>query len=224
MAKSLITSEQMKDLVSRGEKAGRRGVKRAVSKFSKALDRSAVQRIQADGKLNSAIEDAMEKFFAESIELKTSHLTCISLGKDTVLDPTDGTETIANAKDVFPDYIDSDFKNWGLDVPAEATKRVKTHVFEMTQDGDFKAIFGSFGENLDRLCLTQAQIKQFCKKHAKWLRTDGYGTFFLFKVGKDYFVADVDVYSDGLYVHVFRLSYDYVWDAGYRPRVVVPQL
>lgn len=46
----------------------------------------------------------------------------------------------------------------------------------------FAKIFTSFRGDLDKLCLTQHQIKAFCKKHANWLRTNGYATFFLFKV------------------------------------------
>ncbi|MCR4279879.1 MAG: hypothetical protein NUV82_00430 [Candidatus Komeilibacteria bacterium] len=85
-------------------------------------------------------------------------------------------------------------------------------------------MFGSLGADLDRLCLTQHQIKKLCKKHANWLRADGYGTFFLFKVEDRYFVARVRVYSDGLYPYVHLLEYDAVWHGEYRYRVVSPQL
>jgi hypothetical protein len=63
------------------------------------------------------------------------------------------------------------------------------------------------------------------KKHRKWLRADGYGTFFLFKRGEEFFVADVRVYDVGsLRVSVFKLAHDFVWHAEYQHRVVVPQL
>ncbi len=155
---------------------------------------------------------------------ENSYLKLISDGKKVVIASTDGKETIANAQKIFPSGIDSDFKNWNLDVPSTPTKETKTQVFEMVKDGMFKDIFGSFGENLDRLCFTQSQIIFFVKNHAKWLRTGGYGTFFLFKVGKDYFVANVYLNSDGLYVYVDRFSCGYVWCAEYRRRIVVPQL
>ena len=80
-------------------------------------------------------------------------------------------------------------------------------------------------DDLNSLCLTQPQIIHFVEKHKKWLRTDGYGTFFLFKVGEELFVAYV--YFDGygrLKVFVYRFSFDYVWYAGCGHRVVVPQL
>ena len=220
----LTTSKQKKDVMDRIAKAAHKGAKIALNKFGKRLDKPAFQRMQADEKLTSSVAELVEELIAKSIEFKTSHLTCISFGKNIVIDETDGTETIAQAKDVFPSYIDSDFKNWNLDVPSAPTKKTKTQVFEMIKDGTFAQIFGSFGENLDRLCLTQGQIKVFCRDHADWLRTDGYGTFFLFKVGNEYFVAGVSRGSGGLGVDVDRLSDDGVWDAEFQRRLVVPQL
>jgi len=149
----------------------------------------------------------------------------ISGGKQIAIGATDGTETLANAGDVFKGWVDPDFKNWDLDVPSDPTKETKVQVHEMVQDGTFAQIFNGFGTDLNDLCFSQAQIKKFCKEHADWLRTEGYGTFFLFKKGEQFFVAYVYVSSDGLDVHVRRLDYGaYVWDAEYALRVVVPQL
>ena len=85
-------------------------------------------------------------------------------------------------------------------------------------------MFGSLGTDLDKLCLTQHQIKTFCEVHKEWLRKDGYATFFLFKVDEQFFVAHVRVSSVGLGVHVFRFGLDDVWYAEYSHRMVVPQL
>ena len=94
----------------------------------------------------------------------------------------------------------------------------------MAKDATFAQMFGSLKADLDKLCLTQHQIKTFCEKHQNLLRADGYGTFFLFKGEGQFFVADVRVRSDGLRVYVYRFGYDFVWHAGGRHRVVVPQL
>ncbi|MBA4320422.1 MAG: hypothetical protein C0412_18650 [Flavobacterium sp.] len=155
---------------------------------------------------------------------ENSYLKLISDGKKVILASTDGKETITNAQKIFPSGIDSDFKNWNLDVPSASTEETKIQVFEIIKDGTFKDIFGSFGENLDRLCLSQAQIISFVKDHSKWLRKDGYKTFFLFKMSGEYFVARVDLRFAGLNVYVHRFSYDNVWPAENRPRIVVPQL
>jgi hypothetical protein len=141
-----------------------------------------------------------------------------------VLDPTDGKEILANAKDTFSG-IDSDFKNWGLDKKGSATDTQAVDVYEIATDATFRQIFDSFLNSLDQVCLTQAQIKQFVKKHRQELRTDGGGTFFLFKEGNHFFVARVYVSSDGApWVGVRRLEDVRVWCAGRRPRLVVPQL
>ena len=154
----------------------------------------------------------------------------ISDGHLLIIPPNDGIRTIAQASDVFR-YIDSDFKNWNLDVTSAPTPAQPVIVHEMVKDGDFKTIFSDHGD-IARLCLTQSQIIGFVRIHKKWLRTDGYGTFFLFRKGdeiplsfENVFVADVRLFSDGgLRVHVYRFLPGHVWYAVYRHRFVLPQL
>lgn len=130
--------------------------------------------------------------------------------------------TIARATDVFS-YIDSDFKNYGTDVKSPKTKATEMTVLEQEKDGTFKDIFTSISSDLDSLCLTQAQIIEFCKTHKSELRLEYYGNFFLFKVGSEFFVANVRVGDGELRVYVSRLSRDSVWYAESRHRVVVPE-
>jgi hypothetical protein len=151
-------------------------------------------------------------------------LKLLSKGKSIIIDACDGTETLATAQEIFMSGIDSDFKNWGTNKPGIATTETAVEVHEMVKDTTFAQMFGSLGTDLDRLCLTQHQIKTFCKKHPNWLRADGYATFFLFKVDNQFFVAYVRVDSDGLRVNVDRFEDAYVWHAESAPRVVVPQL
>ena len=146
-------------------------------------------------------------------------LKIISYSKELTISPADGKEILANAKDVFA-WIDKDFVNWGANETGQATESIPVAVYEMAKNANFKDMFGSLG-NPD---LTQAQIKDFVKQHRDWLRTDGYGTFFLFKSNGNMFVADVRVVFDGLHVGVDRFGYSYVWNAAGRHRVVVPQL
>jgi len=80
----------------------------------------------------------------------------------------------------------------------------------------------SITPNLDKLVLTQAQIIRFCEKHPTWLRQEGHATFFLTKVGGEYFVVSVRVFSGGLNVSVDRFEDGDVWDAGCRHRLVSP--
>lgn len=162
-----------------------------------------------------------------------SYLRQISGTDELVLGPTDGKANIARSADVFKAWLDPDFNNWGCDVEGDPTGKQAIQVHEQIQDGAFQQIYGAMGANLEALCLSQGQIVQFFarKMYDKYLIRQnpddaGYGYFrFLFRVGKEFFVAGVLVHSDGsLEASVRRLLYDRVWDAGDRNRFVLPQL
>lgn len=153
----------------------------------------------------------------------TSILRLISGGKRITIRPTSGQRTIAQATDIFTWGIDSDFKNWGLDVRGEAKPETPVLVYEMVEDGDFETIFDSLGRRED-LCLTQEQIIAFAEDHKDWLRKEGYATFFLFKENRKFFVAIVNLASgERPRALAHRFSSAFVWDGGNRLRVVVPQ-
>lgn len=150
----------------------------------------------------------------------------ISVGKHVVIGATQGTETLASAHDVF-NSISPDFKNWGCDKTEPATPDVAVEVYEQIEDADYPKIFGSLGQNLDRLVLTTPQIKSFVVNHAKEYLLDAEWTCFrfLFKVGNELFIADVRILSDGDHeVRVTRFLDGSVRHAEYRHRIVVPQL
>lgn len=151
-------------------------------------------------------------------------LNLISGKESIIIDAVDGSETLAQAKDVFTGYVDPDFKNYGTDRIGQATEKIPVNVYEMAKDATFAQAFSSLGNNLDRLCLSQHQIKQFCRQHRQWLRTDGYTTFFLFKENNEFFVASVRVESRGLGAGVRRFGRGSVWGADARHRLVAPQL
>lgn len=145
-----------------------------------------------------------------------------TLYKNIVIPATSGKRTIAKASDVFKGWIDSDFKNWKLDSKDIATKEANLAVLEIEKNVTFKDIFG---EDFKSKALTQEQIIRFCENHSDKLRDGGYGTFFLFKVGEEFFIARVGFGSDDLLrVGAHRFSYGYVWGAECRLRIVVPQL
>lgn len=137
--------------------------------------------------------------------------------------PACSKDTIAKSDDVFTGWIDSDFERWGTDVKSPQTEETDLAVLEMDKNGTFKETFDSVSKDTDSMCLTQAQIIAFVNEHKDKLRTEGYGTFFLFKVNDEVFVASVDLDSDERPdAFVGRFSDDYVWYAEYRHRVVVP--
>lgn len=161
--------------------------------------------------------------FAELLQKRSRFLKLVSGTESLILAAVDGKEVLVDAKDIFA-YIDPDFKKWGADEPGQATGETSVEVYEMAEDATFSQMFGSLSGDAQKLCFTQSQIKSFVKKYSNWLRTDGYATFFLFESRGESFVARVRVDSDGLGVSVDRFEGSGVWSAGYRHRVVVPQL
>ena len=174
-------------------------------------------------------ENGPERFLRGEVVISEAEpnifLCLISGGENLILDPTDGTRTIATAPDVFPGWIDPDFERWGTNHPGQATSETPVAVYEMAKDATFAQMFGSLSGDPRRLCLTQGQIINFCQKHRQWLRTDGYATFFLFEVGGKLFVAYVN-FSDGgrLRAPAHQFAHSHVWHAEHRPRLVLPQL
>jgi hypothetical protein len=149
----------------------------------------------------------------------------ISDGEKLIIDAVDGSETLADAKEIFTGGIDSDFKNWDADEKGSAASEALAEVREMIKDATFSQMFGELNADVGKLCLTQHQIKSFVKKYRNWLQKDGYGTFFLFRSNGHFFVAYADLSSGGsLRVLVVRFEYDYVWLADARHRLVVPRL
>jgi hypothetical protein len=150
-----------------------------------------------------------------------SCLKLISDEETLLLGPTDGLETLADAKDLFR-YIDSNFERWNCHTGEPPTTETPLHVYEMVSNSTFQEMFGSFGVALERLALTQAQIKQFVRRYREWLKRGGNGTFFLFKANEEYFVAAVYLFCDGrLGARVRRLTLDRVFRAKKGHRLVV---
>lgn len=142
-----------------------------------------------------------------------------------VIGPTDGSETIAQASNVFTGGIDPDFINWDLDHPCEPTEEREVEVQEMAESATFAGMFAFLLPDLDSLVLTQHQVKSFCREHRDKLHPEGWATFFLLKEGEEFFVANVFANSGGqLEVLVCQFENDCVWDAEDRHRLVVPQL
>src|SRR6516225_4915964 len=137
-----------------------------------------------------------------------------------LLSPTDGQETIGQATELFR-YIDRNFEHWNCNTAELPTKETVVHVYEIVRDSTFRELLGSFGIPIDSLALTQAQIKQFATLHPGWLKRGGNGTFFLFRIGNEFFVSALYFFSDGrLGVRVRRLTLERVFRAQKRHRLV----
>ena len=185
-----------------------------------------LDRVQSVIGKPGVIFQLIEGLFVEDGKTKKnpSILQLISGGEKLMIEALDGKAYISDAKKTFKSFIDPNFKNWGLNQFGSATTETLLDVSEMTSDGTFVQVFTSITSDLDKIVMTQAQIIRFCEKYPTWLRQKGYATFFLTKVGGEYFVVGVDVCSDGLDVLVYRLEGGRVWSGEYRHRVVSPQL
>ena len=131
----------------------------------------------------------------------------------------DGSETLYEAGDVFS-LVDPDLQNWGLNKPSQATAETAVQGLELVEYASFYQIFGSRSSELDKLCLTQNQIKVFCSQHPDWFSLGDPFTIFLFKSEQYYFVVRVEVTCVGLWVVVYPLDFVNVWMG----RIVVPKL
>ncbi len=208
--------------------ATRKGTGTALRELAKngVLNRQNIERVCAHGnEIVAAITALVNERIAELAENITGYVKLISGAETLELDETDGKAIIAKAEDIFLGHIDDAFIRWGCDVESEPTQKTQVTVHEMVKDGTLIEIWTGISDDPNSLCLTQSQIIQFVEKHKKWLRSVGYVTFSLFKVGNEFFVACVRFDGAGqLGVFVHRLSFDIVWYAVHGLCFVVPQL
>jgi hypothetical protein len=199
-------------------------ITKAVASVAKKTNADS-DRVQTVIGKPGVIFQLIEDLFAEDGKTKKnpSILQLISGGEKIMIEASDGKAYISDAKKTFKSFIDGNLKNWGLNQSGPATEEILVDVNEMVGDGTFVQIFTTLSSDLEKLVMTQAQIIRFCEKHPTWLRQEGYATFFLTKVGGEYFVVNVFVSSGGLYVRVYRLEFVNVWRGQYRRRVVSPQ-
>jgi hypothetical protein len=153
--------------------------------------------------------------------MMNDRLRLFSRNEPLMLGQLDGSEMLGQATDVFK-YIDRNFEGWNCNMVGPPTQETPVRVYEMARDSTFQELFGGFGLALDSLALTQAQIKQFARYYGNWLKKGGNGTFFLFRVGNDFFVAAVYFFSDGgLGIRVRGLDLERVFRAQKGHRLVV---
>ena len=155
----------------------------------------------------------------------------LTLVEDAVtLGPTCGYETIARATEVFTGgiyYYGCTAED--IDVAdQQETESRPGRVYAMDPDkcasATFEEMFTTFGDP-GRAAVPQGEIITFCKRTPEKLHQGGYGgTFFLFEVKGNRFVAFVDVDSGGLEVHVRRFGVGIRWVAESWHRLVAPQL
>jgi hypothetical protein len=148
-------------------------------------------------------------------------LRLISGGESLTIDGSDGK--LVNDGTITW-YFDDGCEEEGANESCPSTEDVAVEVYEMAEDATFTKMFGSLSSDLQEVYFSSRdQIRIFALKHRKWLRDDGFGTFFPYKSKKrNFFVAFVRVDGGGLRACVRRLGCGFLWYAECRHRLVVP--
>ena len=162
-----------------------------------------LQRILAQGNILIKHMDAeMKKMMIELSEQRIGYLHLIS-NEEIIIKATKGERTIEKMRNVFR-FVDHDLAKQDIDVKGLPTPEMRVEVFKMIKNGTAAEVFGGFGENLDRLCLTQDQIISFVENHTKWIGKKICGVSFLTKIKNVYFVFEVDWF--GWHQHKLRIN------------------
>jgi hypothetical protein len=198
------------------------GLKKLVNSSEEELG-NFLNRPKNQKKLVNSSEKELDNFLTKP---KNQILCLLTTKNKLVIKATNSKRFLAEAEGAFKSGIDPNFEKWKLNQASYATPDTPTDVYELIADATFAQIFGLLSNDLDKLCLTQSQIEEFCLSYPNQLRIDD-STFFLFKENRHFFVARVSVYLDGLNVCVRRLENDCVWngaDHHHPHHVVVPVL
>jgi hypothetical protein len=139
-----------------------------------------------------------------------------------IINRCDGSEIIAGSDELF-NGIDSDFVNWGANERGVATSKTSVEMYELIKNATLAQMFGLISSDVNELCLTQHQIKNFIRKYRNWLWTDGCPVLVLFKSNNQFFVAHFKLYPNSYFCASLIRFGD---DADYwnRCRIVVPKL
>ena len=169
------------------------------------------------GGFNKKKEKTMEKNNKNQPTLKV-----ISGQEKLVIEALDGKSIIGRNKTLFAAMIDNRFEEWGLNKNSPETPETEVVVCKLQKNATLIEIFAGITLDLEKLVFTQAQVINFCRKYPGWLVKKKFGTFFLIKVGLEYYVVDVCSNADGLMIFSHRLGSDVSWKKG--RHIVIPKI
>jgi len=134
------------------------------------------------------------------ISKKNEILTLVSDGEKIIIEALpSGYSTISQAKDVFP-YVGPDIEYRNLNNEQNAKGETLVNIYESEQNiVSFSQIYNLLNEDLNKLCLTQSQVVNFCRKKSQFLCLGG-PTFFLIKENNLFLVIKVHSFANGLTV------------------------
>ena len=231
----MITSRQRDGLVNTMVAAARKAIEESIDELVRKgkLHSDNQQRVQAQGnKLGKAIKATINRKLPELTEDVVGILRNVPVfnGETVVVRETTGTRTLAEALYVFP----FQFNLSGARVrrsPSKPTAKMPLAVYCLNDAGNYRMVFGGFGENLRRLCWTEEQIIVICEDHHDIIHRAKAPVKFLFE-GEDsteeapvFWVASVQKTKNAeLCLHISPLGNPSVFDEDYSPWFVVPKL
>ncbi len=127
-------------------------------------------------------------------------LTLVPEGEKIIIEALPaGYSTISQAKDVFP-YAGTDIEYRNINNEQKAKKETIVNIYESKKGiVSFSQVFNPLNEDLNKLCLTQGQVVNFCRKKSQHLCQGG-PTFFLIKENDEFLIIKVHSFANGLIV------------------------
>ncbi|MCX6788601.1 MAG: hypothetical protein NTZ36_01825 [Candidatus Jorgensenbacteria bacterium] len=110
---------------------------------------------------------------------------------------------------------------------SNTTKKVDIDFYRMRKAHTFCEMLGLISKDLDSLCFTLGQIKEFARANRGWIMVVDTPTFFLFKHDGKYFLASVFAYSISSYqigTNLFQVDDVFIWPDNAKQLFIVPKI
>ena len=144
---------------------------------------------------------------------------------------TDGKDTHATARKVFPAGFDSDFENWGI-VFSGVAPEMEVASYELIRNGKFSDFLGNTVAELEKCRMLGSQFLKICRDTPDKFKNSNRANFFVLTKGDEsvaknlsnVFVPRVHVFDDSkLSAYLFRFQDSHGWNGDFEHRVFSPQ-
>ncbi|MEI6479322.1 MAG: hypothetical protein WCO21_00630 [bacterium] len=128
--------------------------------------------------------------------------------------------------DVFGN-IDVVFNFLGGLMLSQTTKKIDIDFYRMRKAHTFIEMLGLITEDLDSLCFTLGQVKEFARANRGWIMAVDTPAFFLFKHDGKHFLASVFADSISSYqigTNLFQVDDVFIWPDNTNQLLVVPKI
>ena len=141
-----------------------------------------------------------------------------------VMEALNGKISMSIMKKIFKGGMEMSLQNYIQSKPNRATVETLLEVRELIENATLAKIFTKISCDLNKIAMSMAQIVCFCEKHSNFLREEGYATFFLTRIGNEFFVIFVCQENRGLSAGMKRIDFLPQCFAESKHRVVTPRI